>query len=122
MEEDVTESELVGQSELKVWQLYNHGKGFNGWLPIYFEGKEAGKINLKASFKGVIEHKRAAIKTEKGGSLSIKFILGELTNHLDVLTEMDPYVIARLGAQEIFRTKTEHDKGSFPVWNELYTM
>lgn len=51
--------------------------------------------------------------------LSIKVMQAQLTRDTDVFTDMDPYVIVKVGSQSR-RTRTIDNGGKKPVWNENF--
>jgi len=50
MDEDVTASDLVGETTFKISSLCV-GNGIDEWFPIQFKGKQSGQVHLKSTWK-----------------------------------------------------------------------
>ena len=49
MDEDVTSSDLVGESTFKLSSLCI-GTGIDEWFPIQYRGKQSGQVHLKGQW------------------------------------------------------------------------
>ena len=49
LDQDVTKSDLVGETVIKLSSLCAMG-GMNEWFPIQYKGKQSGSIHLKGEF------------------------------------------------------------------------
>ena len=50
LDEDVTSSDLIGESTIKL-SSFCIGNGIDDWFSIQFKGKEAGKVHLRSEWK-----------------------------------------------------------------------